>query len=230
MSKPSFEQADLDQLHENITNLIKDGYVEQNRYIYVMPEFLKVGIPQFNQDLSLTRRWADRLLSMLEDARRYYASVETELEPATKKRLEYAVVQYLSDPSTTVPKKLDAGQRETWSRSHFGDLETEHDRWVGLKAGLKAFIDTTDKRFKHLLNAKNDLRSQLWAIRLHGIIGDLPHELHQEGKELEDESLPPYRRTPEVGQNAEIVVNYVVPTAPTAHLSLSELPLPKPKP
>lgn len=195
-------------LFNQVEKFISEGYGEQARYCYIMPELLKSGLHQFTADLAMTRQWADRMLSILERARQFRPLVEEAVKAATR-QLDYSIVRLLSDPGVNVPKRLDAGQRYCWAKAQFGDLEQERDDWERLHHELKAFIQTADDRFKHLLSAKNDLRSQLWAVRLHGLLGDL----HQEGQSLEDELRPPYRQVQnDSGSQTDITIP--IPTLP----------------
>jgi hypothetical protein len=222
--------SDPNVLYQDVSLLIRDGYAEQSRYVLVMTELLKTGLAQFTRDLAMTRQWADRVLAMLEDARRVRPLVE-EVADAAKRRFDRAVVKHLSDPAVMLPKKLDAGQRQVWACSFFTDLEDDAKVWLRLHLELKAFIESSDKKFRHLVEAKHDLRSQLWAVRLHGILGDLTvpgmgnlHDLHQDGRELEDESVPPYRRHPNQIDQGDVILGK--PTQPpdmTKTLSLTEL-------
>lgn len=180
-----------DQIHHRLHSWLQAQYAEQVEYVYVLPNFLQVGMQRFNEDLTTCRRWADRILAQLEQARRYRNIVD-EIRQATEDAVGFAVVNLLSDPDAKIPKLLKAAeQRQTWARQSCEKEIAEARRWESLHEEFRAFIRTSEDKFKHLLNAKNDLRSQLWAYRLHGMLG----ELHQEALQLEDESRPIHQRT-----------------------------------
>lgn len=213
-----------ESLFQTADQFLRDGYTELAQYVYVLPELIKAGFTQFTRDLSMTREWADRVLSLMEQARRLRPLVE-EASTTAKRKLDYAVVSLLADSKTTVPKKLDAGQRYLWARAQFSDLERQAQDWARLHDEVRAFIDSSNDRFKHLLNAKNDLRSQLWAVRLHGLLG----ELHQEGRTLEDELRPPFRpsNAADTGTQTDLVVP--VPMPRREQEPLTELTLTQPQ-
>lgn len=164
------------ELYEYVTAMIRDGYEELPNYTYVMPDMLTVGVHKFNADLILTRGWQNRILGMLQQARQIKAHASAMAEG--KKRLhEYDISDYITKESNRIKLKgLDASERKIAARRACSESEEVADEWNRLVGELRAYVDVLEEKLRNLGEAKNDLRAQLWAVRVHGVLGELSHE------------------------------------------------------
>jgi hypothetical protein len=164
-----------DKLYGYVIDMITSGYAELPNYVYVMSDFLTVGTHKFNEDLAKTRGWSNRIMGMLQQARQVNAHVATMAKGKTR-IYETDLVRYITTADKAVFKGLDASERKLLAAQNCTPAYEEAAKWETLRLEMKAYIDALEDRQKDLHVARQDLRSQLWAVRLHGVLGELAKE------------------------------------------------------
>lgn len=165
------------ELFSYVVLLIEGGYKELRDYTYIMEDLLTKGIHQFILDLQRARAWNNRVLGMLQEIRQISSHVSRVCQG--KKRL-FANAQgtWLRQAKAEgdIPKGLDASERKQLARLACQAYEEEIERWDRLKQEVKDYIDSLKDKQSDLAESKQDLRAQLWAIRIHGVLGEFAAE------------------------------------------------------
>lgn len=183
----------LDELYELAYAAMGASTAERERYVYHMRDLLSAGPSKFLEDMQTVRAWCDRILNMLQDIRRLHIEVSRRSDMVVLD-LEFAIVQRQVEQD--IPKLTAAGDRKVWARKECQTEELLSAKWNVLKQELGAHIKLLDGQLKHLMTAKQDMRAQLWAARLQMFVGEVDFDaLRHEGKSLEEELLPPWKRS-----------------------------------
>lgn len=171
-----------DELQTATLKVIALGYEELPRYSYVMRDLLSTGLRSFTNDIAKTREWDTRVLGMLQEARQLTAPVKRMFK-GTQRLLDTSIVQHILDKKASgeLPEGLSAEERRAWARIKFNDQVEVVEGWEQLDSELRAFIITLEDKHKDLVSVKKDLLAQLWAVRLHGHVGDDLKGLLHEG-------------------------------------------------
>lgn len=151
--------------------LISRGYAELGNYNFVMEDLMTKGTHFYIISLNRARSWNNRVLGMLQEIRQISAKV-AEIAQGKSRLFDTAVGDWLVDQKRagTLPKGIDSTERRALARRSCQTQEEAIERWDALKNEVKAYIDCLQDKQKDLANVKEDLRTQLWAVRVHGVL------------------------------------------------------------
>lgn len=171
-----FRSATDEDLKVILGKFLSQSYDEIVKYEMVLGEdFLTTGVTRFLQTLNITRGWSNRVLGILMDARRYRDRVN-QLVRGKKALFEQSCIEYIRDNRPNMPAGLDGQERKSLAALMNKEKHEDWQEWEGYAGELRSLIDTLNSRHKDLLSAKQDLRAQLWAVKLQGILGELSDE------------------------------------------------------
>lgn len=158
-------------------SLIDSGYAELPQYRFVLRDLLTIGVAAYTEDIRKVRGWGTRVLGLLQEARQVLPIV-TRHAKGRARLVEALAAQRLMEArqQNTLPLGLDATERKQWSRQQLQVQEADVFDWEQLVGELRSFIDNIEDTRQDLLAAKHDLKAQLWAVRLHGVLGELSRE------------------------------------------------------
>lgn len=164
------------QLYEYVAKMLAEGYSELEKYSYSMRDHLTVGMSHFGEDLTLLRAWNNRVLGMLQQARQINAPVQR-MSQGKRRLYECSVAEWTRNAKVAGELSgLDGSERKALARANCSSNEEDAERWEELKTALRSYIDSLEDKQKDLTTARNDLRAQLWAIRVHGVLGEFSKE------------------------------------------------------
>lgn len=166
-----------EQLHIHVNSIITKGYGELSTYDFVMEDLLTKGVSYYILDLNKARAWNNRVLGMLQEIRRL-ASVVTRIAVGKQRILEVAMGDWLTTTKREqlLPKGLDATERRCLARRACVEQEQDAETWDELVKAVDFYIKCLDDKQKDLAKVKEDLRTQLWAVRVHGVLGELARD------------------------------------------------------
>lgn len=143
---------------------IKEFYEELG--LYSTParmDLLSQGVGKFLEEIDKLREWGDRILAM----KRQVSTWRSAVRPIAVSKVRYwerMVAEELV--RMEAPKKLTAKERRCLAESKYQHLEDELRWWQELdKRLLDLSQDLTDK-YKHLVDSKKDLRTNLMSLRM----------------------------------------------------------------
>lgn len=159
-----------------IDTFIESVYSEINNYDVLLGEdFLTTGIHRFLVQLNKGRQWGSRVLNLMIDARRYR---DRALHLARGKRMlfEQKCILYIKDERKNMPSGLDGQERKALAQLENADYQEDWYLWETVANELRSMVEVLTQKHKDLLSAKQDLRAQLWAVKLQGMLGELGKE------------------------------------------------------
>lgn len=175
-TSPGLDPARLtpEQLFGHVNSIITKGYEELTMYNFVMEDLLTKGTQYYILDLNRARAWNNRVLGMLQEIRQVSATV-SKIAMGRERLLEVAIGDWLTTQKreSTLPKGLDANERMCLARRACSDQEEDKERWQALVLEVESYVKCLQDKQKDLANVKEDLRTQLWAVRVHGVLGEI---------------------------------------------------------
>lgn len=151
----------------HIREFIARCYSELPRYSYKMRDLHAVGLQSFSEDLQNTREWDTRVLALMQETR--------QLLPATKRNATHASRFYEtvllatlleSKNAGTLPGGMSAAERRTWAAGFHDKENADLELWEMLYQELRALLSILEDAHKDLMTARQDIRAQLWAMKL----------------------------------------------------------------
>lgn len=166
-----------DDLYQYVYRLIEGGYAEISHYSYVMGDLLTQGVVQFQVDLARARAWNNRILGMLQEVRQVSSQV-SRVTQGKARIFNNAQMSWLTTQrkSQALPKGMDAAERKALARLSCEQEEKETEKWDKLKLEIREYIACLKDKQSDFAEAKQDLRAQLWAVRVHGVLGELAND------------------------------------------------------
>lgn len=162
-----------DQLHVHMSLMIARGFSELTNYNFVPDDLMTSGVHNFIGEIKRARAWNNRVLGMLQEVRQLSAQI-SRIAKGKKRVFESAMSTWLREAkaNNSLPKGVDATERKALARLACSDQEQEVEVWEELKQVVKDYVDCLKDKQDDLANVKQDLRSQLWAVRVHGVLGE----------------------------------------------------------
>lgn len=154
-------------MQEQTQKLIADIYVEIPRYSYKMRDLHAVGLQSFSEDLQTTREWDTRILALMQDVRRLLPGAKRQMT-ATSRLYETVLLATLleSKNAGTLPGGMSAAERRTWAAGFHDKEHSEMESCEMVYQELRALLSILEDAHKDLLTARQDIRAQLWAMKL----------------------------------------------------------------
>jgi hypothetical protein len=181
---------ELDQFYSTVVDLIRKGHKELLTYDFKLRDLSEVGIPSYMEDQRRINAWQSRVMAMMSTARQLRGRVE-KIAKAKEEYVDIEVQNKITElqASDGFPNvKMHKDQQVAWVKKIFTAEREDAANWKELLTELRSFLDQLEARMSCFGRNLNDLRSQLWALRLQGQTGELANE----GQNLERDVQGPY--------------------------------------
>lgn len=164
------EGMSQDELYSRLAHYISVSYAEIDKYeVDFAEDITSTGISRFQQKITQARGWANRVLGMLREAKRWY-NKSTSLSEGKKALWERSITSH--SMTQVWDKKYSADERRAQSELQFVALSDDYQKWSDLTSELRSLVDACDRKHKDLINSKDDLKALLWSVRLQLALGE----------------------------------------------------------
>lgn len=197
-------------------------YLELDGYTLVLGEdFLTTGITRFLKTLNDARGWSSRVLGLLMEARRYRDQA-IHLAKGKKTLFEYSCIEFTKNERQSMPAGLDGHERKALAALANRVRQEDWQAWENITNELRTLIEVLEDKHKDLLSSKQDLRAQLWAVKLQGFLGELVSEA-AEGEASRWEPTQPAQKVPLGDAKPTFAEGRIASEIETAGLGIDEI-------
>jgi hypothetical protein len=158
---------------------IQDGYSELEKYSINFGDLSGLITSDLVSRLGRAREWGNRVLHMWREARKNFTHVNAHAS-GLQDYFERLVGMYLRD--TQFPKGLNADERKAMAELQYLGYHYLAQRWADLLDEYRAYVKECEKKHQDLMDAKNDVRTALWAMRLQFALGERSMDLSTNGQ------------------------------------------------
>jgi len=165
--------SNSDELFAYTQKFINDGFDELDDYYLVIDEdLLSTGISRFQLKARQAREWGNRILKLMQDARRLKSPVLSQTQGVSRLHDAHLAQWVQQNRQTDTCKGLDGNERKALARANWTEEACRVDQWTVISGELRDFIETCRLKHKDMVQARDDLKAQLWAVRIQAISGE----------------------------------------------------------